>query len=721
MAFAAHIVIVSVMYVATLAFVTPLLNVQDQEVPGSIWLLVFISAVANLVVMGYHYIVPPHPKFLLLGWRRLILRLHILSGTVELIAGLVAILSPGNRTAATVMALTALCVHVPTAFGQTPIVFGSRAIMRPGYLLCIGLHAFCAIRLLQNPSSTYWTVATFLIFNVYVWCRLYYYVFDKFGLFDGSRYTVAICAAGLTTIPAVLGTNSILLLIAGSCIYMVLYSMFFIRTPMDYQEFVRERARDASPINGYISLLEQQGEVASQKSARALFGSLLEKDRETISVEDLCQSLIRSGIAVESLRPALNERFGQEQLTFEEFFERIWSLNEIRRHALVVQGTVAAKSDRDKAEFVFGLLDLDHNGYLEQAEFEALTAEWAMPEPEAKRLLHYLDVVDGGRMDFDRFFRQLRPVWRFVYYDVVDAKHGRHEDMLVRAITARREARATQAVRKDLRQELVRHIAFLQGASEDFLDELAASLVETRHPAGSLLFSQGEPGECLYIVRRGTLSVSQDGERLGELTMGDWLGEGALMRSGVRSASASAKSDLILFEMSRASFQFLLPKYPEVAETLEEIHEERRLAAMRRTLEHELLANVPFLTYTDSCPLESLARALRREVISGEIFHEGQTGDRFYLIGTGHVHIIHQGGHLAELGPGAYFGEGALLSGAPRSATAITSGSATLYALERSDFDRILCEHPGFAKRIQQAHQKRERVRSQIHNTRKDS
>ena len=314
MAFAGHLLIVSMMYAVAVPFLWPLLGAEDPEISVAVWLIVGVSAAANLVIMGYHYLVPPHPKFLLSGWRRLILRLHVLAGTVELIAGLVILLGFGQRTPAIVMALTALCVHVPTAYYQTSAVFGSRAVMRPAYLMCIGLHAFCAAQLLTHPDSTYWVVATFLIFNVYVWCRLYYYVFDKFGLFEGSRYTASICFAGLTTIPAVLGPSTILLLGLGIAIYMALYNKFFIRGPEEYWDFMRERARDASPVDNYMALLDNH--------------------RVLVKVPDL----------------------------IEDFIDRVWPIQQVRRHALVVAATAAARSDRDKAEFVFDLLDLDRDG-----------------------------------------------------------------------------------------------------------------------------------------------------------------------------------------------------------------------------------------------------------------------------------------------------------------------------------------------------------------------
>ncbi len=710
MALFAHLIIIAVMTLVSLPFLTPLLGIQEQDIPGPVWLLVMISAVANILVMGYHYLVPPHPKFLLTGWRRLVLRLHILSGTVELVAGVVAILNPGHRVAATVMALSALCVHVPSALAQTPIVFGSRAIMRPGYLLCIGLHAFCAARLLVYPQSSYWVVTTFLIFNVYVWCRLYYYVFDKFELFSGSRYTVAICAAGLTTIPAVLGSSSILLLIAGCSVYMGLYSMFFIRSSLDYQEFVRERARDASPIEGYMSLVEKQDEEQSKHSARNFFDSLLEPSSQQVTVDALYQSLAGSGLTVDDLRSGLEARFGGHSLSFDAFYDQVWSLREIRRHALVVAGAEKAKSDRDKAEFVFGLLDLDRDGFLVQSDFELLTSEWAMPAPEAARLLEHLEVTKGRKMDFDGFFRRLRPVWRFVFYDVVDAKHGRREDMLVRAVTARREAKATKSVRRDLRRELVGHIEFLQGATSEFLDEFAASLVETRWEANQIVFSESEPGDCLYIVRQGQLRVDRSGELLGHVAMGDWVGEGALLDDSVRSASLRTTAPCSLFEMSRASFRFLLEKHPSVESTLTQIHEDRNLDAMHHSLKQGLLADIPLLAQAESAPLQAITQALEREVVEGEVFAEGAQADRFYLIGAGQVQIIHGGIVIAELATGGYFGEGALLADLPRTASAVAVGKATLYSLDRTAFEHILAQFPALAASVQAVHESRQQA-----------
>jgi hypothetical protein len=128
--------------------------------------------VLNVVTLGYHARYPPHPKFVILRARRITLRVHIAGGVLELAAGMIA-LATGHVLAGVVMALAALVLQTPTALAQTSVVFGSRAIMRPAYLACTGIHAFCAAMLLAHPTSTYWTVATLLVLNVYVWTRIY--------------------------------------------------------------------------------------------------------------------------------------------------------------------------------------------------------------------------------------------------------------------------------------------------------------------------------------------------------------------------------------------------------------------------------------------------------------------------------------------------------------------------------------------------------------------
>ncbi len=76
------------------------------------------------------------------------------------------------------------------------------------------------------------------------------------------------------------------------------------------------------------------------------------------------------------------------------------------------------------------------------------------------------------------------------------------------------------------------------------------------------------------------------------------------------------------------------------------------------------------------------------------IVEEGDAGDTFFSIVSGEVEVVkrtHDGREqlLAQLGPGAYFGEEALLSGKPRSASVRAKTTCDLLCLGRSDFKAL--------------------------------
>jgi MFS family permease len=75
------------------------------------------------------------------------------------------------------------------------------------------------------------------------------------------------------------------------------------------------------------------------------------------------------------------------------------------------------------------------------------------------------------------------------------------------------------------------------------------------------------------------------------------------------------------------------------------------------------------------------------------VIREGDRGDRFYVIEEGRAHVTRRGAPVAELGPGAYFGEVALLYDQPRNATVTAGTDLTLFVLERDEFLRAVTRH----------------------------
>jgi MFS family permease len=108
-----------------------------------------------------------------------------------------------------------------------------------------------------------------------------------------------------------------------------------------------------------------------------------------------------------------------------------------------------------------------------------------------------------------------------------------------------------------------------------------------------------------------------------------------------------------------------------------------------------LLREIPMFALLPPVTLEQLTSSLSRvRVPAGDdVFRRGNAGDRFYVIGAGEAEVALDDRPRMTLGPGAYFGEIALLRDVPRTATVTARTVLELYALERDDFLAAVTGH----------------------------
>lgn len=83
--------------------------------------------------------------------------------------------------------------------------------------------------------------------------------------------------------------------------------------------------------------------------------------------------------------------------------------------------------------------------------------------------------------------------------------------------------------------------------------------------AGQTIFSAGEPGDMMYVVKDGDVDVVVGGKVLETVGTGGILGEMALIDKQPRSATAVAKTDCKLVSVDEQRFQRLVQQTPHFA------------------------------------------------------------------------------------------------------------------------------------------------------------
>jgi MFS family permease len=113
-----------------------------------------------------------------------------------------------------------------------------------------------------------------------------------------------------------------------------------------------------------------------------------------------------------------------------------------------------------------------------------------------------------------------------------------------------------------------------------------------------------------------------------------------------------------------------------------------------------LLRGVPMLQPLPLPAIEQLARGLEPVNVSARqvVIHQGDPGDRFYVIEKGRANVIGDGRLVTTLGPGEGFGEIALLRRVRRTATVQAATDLKLYALRCNRFLPVVTGYPPSAR-----------------------
>ena len=115
----------------------------------------------------------------------------------------------------------------------------------------------------------------------------------------------------------------------------------------------------------------------------------------------------------------------------------------------------------------------------------------------------------------------------------------------------------------------LREVHLLRGLTNSDIAGLAADLAERRVAAGETVVGEGTGGVAFFFILEGETSVTVGGEEAASLARGEYIGELALLDpDGPRTATVTAKTDVVLAAMSTWQFRPFVLAHPEIAWTL---------------------------------------------------------------------------------------------------------------------------------------------------------
>ncbi len=114
------------------------------------------------------------------------------------------------------------------------------------------------------------------------------------------------------------------------------------------------------------------------------------------------------------------------------------------------------------------------------------------------------------------------------------------------------------------------------------------------------------------------------------------------------------------------------------------------------------LSSVSVFSELSKRELSALERLMTEVTVADgtSLTRQGEVGREFMIITDGTARVEIDGATVAHLSSGDFFGELAIISGTPRTATVIATSSITLMVLNRREFMAMLDESNSLSKKV---------------------
>lgn len=113
--------------------------------------------------------------------------------------------------------------------------------------------------------------------------------------------------------------------------------------------------------------------------------------------------------------------------------------------------------------------------------------------------------------------------------------------------------------------EILKNISFFSGLSDGDLKVIAEKVQMDYFPADHIIFSEGDKGEKMYIVKRGEVQVSRANAVLAILKDNSFFGEMALVSDEPRNATVKTVTDVEVLIIDKNDFNHILQTHRSIA------------------------------------------------------------------------------------------------------------------------------------------------------------
>jgi len=126
--------------------------------------------------------------------------------------------------------------------------------------------------------------------------------------------------------------------------------------------------------------------------------------------------------------------------------------------------------------------------------------------------------------------------------------------------------------------ERLKTITLFAPIPDQELTEIAPFAEEREVEAGTVLVKEGQFSYEFMAIEDGQAEVTRGGEHVADLGPGDFFGEVGLLERVLRTATVTAKTDMLLITLTGWDMKRMEKAIPEAVEEIRRVLEERRPA-----------------------------------------------------------------------------------------------------------------------------------------------